>query len=139
MTRKDGWDSTSEKNFNNAWQEYEPLIIQKARDRLEDTVPEGVITFDHAYMAIRNVVSGAQPVAVPGRSRIADFLTEHLFLWVAILLTIVFGVFAVYGGAAIKASNSGFLDIAKIFAGAIVGSAAGPASTAVHRIVASRR
>ena len=50
------------------------------------------------------------------------FLRDNLFLVSAMLLTLAFGTFGLYHPD--DGDVAGFLDIAKIFAGAVVGGAA---------------
>ncbi|MEA3016179.1 MAG: hypothetical protein QOI38_901 [Sphingomonadales bacterium] len=59
------------------------------------------------------------------------FLHDHIFLVMAVLLTIVFGAFGLYHPD--DGDVAGFLDIAKICAGAVVGGAAGGSAALARR------
>ena len=54
-----------------------------------------------------------------------EWLGDNMFLVLAVLLTLVFGAFGLFHPD--EGDVAGFLDIAKIFAGAVVGGAAGGA------------
>lgn len=63
-----------------------------------------------------------------------SFVEEHIFLIVAFVLTVIFGGFGLYrSGDTDNRIATGFLDIAKICAGAVVGGASGGAATAALR------
>lgn len=59
------------------------------------------------------------------------FLRDNLFLVAAMLLTLAFGAFGLYHPD--DGDVAGFLDIAKIFAGAVVGGAAAGGTAAFTR------
>ncbi|HEX8527388.1 hypothetical protein [Allosphingosinicella sp.] len=60
-----------------------------------------------------------------------EFIQDNVFLLSAMFLTIIFGAFGLYHGD--ESEVSSFLDIAKIFAGAVVGGAAGSSVAAMSR------
>ena len=62
---------------------------------------------------------------------LGGFLADHVFLLSAIFLTVMFGMFGLYHPDETEVSS--FLDIAKIFAGAVVGGAAGSTAAAYSR------
>lgn len=62
---------------------------------------------------------------------ILAFFRDNLFLVAAMLLTLAFGAFGLYHPD--DGDVAGFLDIAKIFAGAVVGGAAAGGSAALVR------
>ena len=66
-----------------------------------------------------------------GADGMSSFIHEHIFLLSALFLTIVFGLFGLYHGEEDEVSS--FLDIAKIFAGAVVGGAAGSTVASMAR------
>ncbi len=59
------------------------------------------------------------------------FAQGNVFLLSAIFFTVVFGLFGLYHPDETEVSS--FLDIAKIFAGAVVGGAAGSSAVALSR------
>lgn len=59
------------------------------------------------------------------------FLRDNIFLVAAMLLTLAFGAFGLYHPD--DGDVAGFLDIAKIFAGAVVGGAAAGGTAALTR------
>lgn len=71
-----------------------------------------------------------------GGRQVSSFFQEHIFLLSALFLTIVFGLFGLYHGEEDEVSS--FLDIAKIFAGAVVGGAAGSSVASMSRRKAGR-
>jgi hypothetical protein len=75
----------------------------------------------HVYRAFDEALHGG------GRRRrgFGEWLQDNMFLVLAVLLTLVFGAFGLFHPD--DGDVAGFLDIAKIFAGAVVGGAAGGA------------
>lgn len=70
------------------------------------------------------------------RKTLGAFLQDNVFLLSAIFLTLVFGAFGLYHPD--DGDVASFLDIAKIFAGAVVGGAAGSSAVALTRRRAGR-
>jgi hypothetical protein len=74
----------------------------------------------HVYRAFDAELRGGRR-----RRGFGDWLQDNMFLVLAVLLTLVFGAFGLFHPD--DGDVAGFLDIAKIFAGAVVGGAAGGA------------
>jgi hypothetical protein len=90
------------------------------------------ITVIHLSEAIKEYAPGRQvPLAVPTqRSRLESLSSVPI---ISTILAVVFGglgLLAILSGTADKIGGQAYLDISKIFAGAIVGSASVAASTA---------
>jgi len=65
------------------------------------------------------------------RRSMSQFVQDNIFLLAAIFLTLVFGAFGLYHPD--DQDVASFLDIAKIFAGAVVGGAAGSSVVSMTR------
>ena len=119
--------SGSEIVFEQVKQEYMAAIFDEIRaDAMRRSGPSGLRSVD-AFRAFEDYFG-----RVPGRRHsLLGFVQEYIFLLSAIFLTLVFGAFGLYHGDAEEVSS--FLDIAKIFAGAVVGGAAGSSAVALSR------
>jgi hypothetical protein len=69
---------------------------------------------------------------LPARVTVASFLQDNLFILLCAVMTLVFGGMGLYPIEG-KPPPAGFLDIAKIFAGAMVGGAAGKVQSAAEQ------
>jgi len=105
--------------FERVRDEYMPTIYRDIRRRAEAKSEGGELEPTIVFRAFEEYFAG-----LPRGGRTASsFLQENTFLLSALFLTIVFGLFGLYHGDEDEVSS--FLDIAKIFAGAVVGGAAG--------------
>jgi hypothetical protein len=120
--------------FERVRDEYMPAVFREVRRRAEAKSEGDELEPAVVFRAFEEYFSG---LPRGGRSA-STFLQEHTFLLSALFLTIVFGLFGLYHGDEDEVSS--FLDIAKIFAGAVVGGAAGGtvASAARRRSGAER-
>jgi len=109
--------------------EYMPAVFREVRRRAEAKSEGGELEPAMVFRAFEEYFTGLPR----GGGRSGTFLQENTFLLSALFLTIVFGLFGLYHGD--ESEVSSFLDIAKIFAGAVVGGAAGStvASAAARR------
>ena len=113
--------------FESARDDYlAPLLAEVRRRAQEDAAGEPLRPV-HVYRALE-----AQLGAAARRRRsFGEWLQDNMFLVLAVFLTLVFGAFGLFHPD--DGDVAGFLDIAKIFAGAVVGGAAGSAGAAVMR------
>lgn len=119
-------DADADAVFERVKQEYMPRIYQEIRLMAERKSPGGLHTAD-VFRAFEEYFAG-----LPRRPHSAwGFVQDNIFLLSAIFLTLVFGAFGLYHGDEQEVSS--FLDIAKIFAGAVVGGAAGSTAVAISR------
>ena len=111
--------------------EYMERIFEEIRaDATKKAAPGGMRAVD-AFRAFEEYF-GRLPQR---RHSLGQFLQDHVFLIAAALLTITFGAFGLYHPD--DGDVASFLDIAKIFAGAVVGGAAGSGAAALSRRKAS--
>ena len=116
--------------FNQVEEEYMPPIIDAVRARASMAGPD-----EPEYQSIIRAFEGYFGPAATRPERwwvkLGRVLHDNLFLVVAVVMALAFAVF----GTLDKENAKAYLDIAKIFAGAIVGSAAnsGMASMRVAR------
>ena len=104
--------------FDRVRDEYMPAVYEEIRLQAQRKCGGGELRPLDVFRAFEEYFAG-----VPrGRSQ-SGFVQENIFLFSALFLTIVFGLFGLYHGDEDEVSS--FLDIAKIFAGAVVGGAAG--------------
>jgi hypothetical protein len=105
----------------------QPRIVAHAEDL-------GSVSIETIGAAIGQIA----PTVPQSESRSAGFAEKYLVLIVAAVMALAFGALALIGSGrpGLLGSNStGFLDIAKVFAGSVVGSSAGVAAASVksHR------
>ena len=121
--RPAGWSDRAESVFKDAEERYMPAILGKIRAVAARNSEGGDVTFVHAFRAFE--VCLGQPIEPTALQAVARFIRDNLFLIVAVVLTLSFGWLALNPiDAKVGTSAQSFLDIAKIFAGAIVGGAA---------------
>lgn len=106
--------------FNAVRDQYLAPILRDVRREAEANAAGGELTPPDVFRAFESRLG---PDA--GRRGALGFLRDHIFLISAMILTLVFGAFGLYHPD--DGDVAGFLDIAKIFAGAVVGGAAGNA------------
>ena len=112
--------------FERVKEEYMPHIYQEIRLLADRKSPGGLKTAA-VFRAFEEYFAG-----LPRRPHSGwGFLQENVFLLSAIFLTLVFGAFGLYHGDETEVAS--FLDIAKIFAGAVVGGAAGSSVASMTR------
>ncbi|HEX8654563.1 MAG TPA: hypothetical protein VF693_05000 [Allosphingosinicella sp.] len=101
-----------------------PLLAEIRRSADEEAGGDDLRPI-HVYRAFDDYFA-----ARPRRPRtVVGFLQDHIFLVMAVFLTIVFGAFGLYHPD--DGDIAGFLDIAKICAGAVVGGAAAGGTAAL--------
>ncbi|HEX4860885.1 MAG TPA: hypothetical protein VFV07_06585 [Rhizomicrobium sp.] len=123
QSRPAGWTDGAESAFKDAEERYMPVILGKIRAVAAKNAESTEITFVDAFRAFEECLG--QPVEPSVLQAIARFIRDNLFLIVAVILTLSFGWLAIHPfDAKAGTSAQSFLDIAKIFAGAIVGGAA---------------
>ena len=102
-----------------------PVLAEIRRDAEKEAGGEPM-NATHAFRAFEDYFAGLH------RHRsVGAWLQDNTFLVLAVFLTLVFGAFGLYHPD--DGDVAGFLDIAKIFAGAVVGGAAGSAGAAMVR------
>jgi hypothetical protein len=123
--------SESDAVFDQVRDEYMERIFQEIRADAQKRCGGELKAVD-AFRAFEDYFAGMPKRDRPGA---AGFLQDHVFLLSAIFLTLVFGAFGLYHGDETEVAS--FLDIAKIFAGAVVGGAAGSSVASMTRRRAS--
>ena len=102
--------------------------MKPIRRNAEKYAGKNQITQVDAILAIHEFFKPLEPEELTQSERIFKSLGDNKFLIACILMTLVFGAlgYSLAGGQPEQVAQSkAFLDIAKVFAGAIVGSAAG--------------
>ena len=110
---------------------YLPRVVDDVRKRAleiaaaEDRKPDEI----HVFRACDEYFLGK---GLSDRKRFWPWLEANFtgFMIITSILAIIFGYFGAMGG---EEKNKEFLEIAKIFAGALVGAAAGAAATSLKR------
>jgi hypothetical protein len=116
--------------FGHVQEQYMPAVFSEIRRQVEESVGEEAATYQDIFRAFEDRISPRRLQEVYKRSTISGigaFIDRNMFLLTAVLLTITFGILGLSGGAGGRLSvdqGKSFLDVAKIFAGAIVGGAA---------------
>jgi hypothetical protein len=120
--------SESDAVFDQVRDEYMERIFQEIRADAQKRCGGAELKAVDAFRAFEDYFA-----RMPARDRAgaAGFLQDHVFLLSAIFLTLVFGAFGLYHGDETEVAS--FLDIAKIFAGAVVGGAAGSSVASMTR------
>jgi hypothetical protein len=125
-------NSLSDEAFKQVTDVYLPPILEKVRRRAVDLAasanePPSQV---HVFRACDETFEGRATAHLLTRKRFWPWLEANFtgFMIITAILAIVFG----YLGAT-NSANKEFLEIAKIFAGALVGAAAGAAVTAAKR------
>jgi hypothetical protein len=119
--------SGSDAVFEQVKQEYMARIFEEIRADAIKRCGGGELRAVDAFRAFEDYF-GRLPQR---RHSLGGFVQDHIFLLSAIFLTLVFGAFGLYHGDETEVAS--FLDIAKIFAGAVVGGAAGSGAVALSR------
>lgn len=112
--------------FDEVAEDYLAPILAEIRANAEKKAQGGELKAIHAFRAFEEHFAG-----LPKPPRTSGFLQDNIFLLSAIFLTIVFGAFGLYHPD--DQDVASFLDIAKIFAGAVVGGAAGSSVATLAR------
>lgn len=112
-------ENASDAVFDRVRDEYMPAIYEEIRQAAQRKCGGGELRPLDVFRAFEEYFAGAPR---GGRTRFT-FLQENVFLFSALFLTVVFGMFGLYHPDETEVAS--FLDIAKIFAGAVVGGAAG--------------
>ena len=121
--------SGDDRVFESVRDEYLAPVLAEIRRNAEKEACGEEMRALHVFRAFEDYFAGTHRHRTFG-----SWLQDHVFLVLAVFLTLVFGAFGLYHPD--DGDVAGFLDIAKIFAGAVVGGAAGTAGAAV---VARRR
>lgn len=113
--------SADDRVFESARDDYLAPVLATVRRRAEEDAAGEPLRPVHVYRAFDAELrdAGRRPRGF------GEWLQDNLFLVLAVLLTLVFGAFGLFHPD--DGDVAGFLDIAKIFAGAVVGGAAGKA------------
>jgi len=114
--------------FERVRDEYMPAVYDEIRLLAQRKCGGGELRPLDVFRAFEEYFSGLPRGARPQSSA---FVQENIFLFSALFLTVVFGLFGLYHGDEDEVSS--FLDIAKIFAGAVVGGAAGSTVASMAR------
>ena len=112
--------------FEQVRDEYMPSVYEEIRLQAQRKCGGGELRPIDAFRAFEEYFSG-----LPRARSQSGFVQENIFLLSALFLTITFGLFGLYHGD--ESEVSSFLDIAKIFAGAVVGGAAGSTVASMAR------
>lgn len=102
--------------FERVKNDYLEQLLLEIRRSAEVEASGEELRSKHVFRAFENRFAGIQ------RRSPGEWVQDNLFLFLGVFLTIVFGAFGLYHPD--EGEVSGFLDIAKIFAGAVVGGAA---------------
>lgn len=121
-------DKASDAVFDRVRDEYMPPVYEEIRQMAQRKCGGNELRPLEVFRAFEEYFAGLPRGAGRG---ISTFVQEHIFLLSALFLTIVFGLFGLYHGEEDEVSS--FLDIAKIFAGAVVGGAAGSTVASMAR------
>jgi hypothetical protein len=111
--------SADDRVFESARDDYLAPVLAEVRRRAAEEAGGESLRAAHVYRAFDAALRGGR------RRSFGGWLQDNLFLVLAVLLTVVFGAFGLFHPD--DGDVAGFLDIAKIFAGAVVGGAAGGA------------
>ena len=118
--------SANDRVFENVRDEYLAPVLAEIRRAAEKEACGGEMRAVHVFRAFEDHFAGLH------RHRsFGAWLQDNVFLVLAVLLTLVFGAFGLYHPD--DGDVAGFLDVAKIFAGAVVGGAAGSGAAAFAR------
>jgi len=105
--------------FATARDDYLAPILAEIRCKAEEEAGGEPLRLAHAYRAFDDYFRAR----ARRRRSFGEWIQDHVFLVFAVFLTLAFGLFGLYHPD--DGDVAGFLDIAKIFAGAVVGGAAG--------------
>lgn len=133
MTVTDGAEAPvlSDATIDYVTAKYFPRVVEDVRKRAielavsENKKPDEI----HVFRACDEYFLGKGNLS---RKRLWPWLEANFtgFMIITSILAIIFGYFGAVGG---EEKNKEFLEIAKIFAGALVGAAAGAAATSLKR------
>jgi hypothetical protein len=127
MADSDATVWSGDKVFDQVKDMYLPPILEKVKARARDLANqdqrEEIVAVD-AFNAFQELMSG-KGITVMRKS----LFYENMFMFTVAALAIIFGAF----GATGFAKTEGFVEIAKMLAGALVGGAAGAAVSAAKR------
>jgi hypothetical protein len=123
-------DTASDEVFERVRDEYMPGIYDEIRQLAQRKSGGPELRPLDVFRAFEEYFAGLPRGGGAGQA-LSGFIHEHIFLLSALFLTITFGLFGLYHGEEDEVSS--FLDIAKIFAGAVVGGAAGSTVASMTR------
>ena len=118
-------DPETERNFERAWHSYVESVKEDVLNDARKQAGGKPVTEPVAYRALDQYFRQIPPLHPTWRQGFG----ANLFLIVCIVMTLIFGLLSWQltgsGDAATRIEGKAFLDMAQIFAGAVVGSAAG--------------
>ena len=106
--------------------EYLAPVLEEIRRDAQKQACGGELRSTHVFRAFEDYFAGTHRHRTLG-----SWMQDNVFIVLAVFLTVVFGAFGLYHPD--DGDVAGFLDIAKIFAGAVVGGAAGSGAAAFSR------
>lgn len=118
--------SASAEVFKSVQEEYLAPVLAEIRRNAEQEAGGEEMRAIHVFRAFEDYFAG-----VHRHRTLGAWLQDNVFLVLAVLMTVVFGAFGLFHPD--DGDVAGFLDIAKIFAGAVVGGAAGTMGAAWTR------
>jgi len=129
----------NEEIFTEVEKRYMPTVMEKVRAQAEiiaSAAEHTEATYVDVFRAFEDIFSPAgKPEPEPQSAN--NFWRDNVFLIIVTGMTVVFGVMGLVPtllpNAAVSYHPDSFLDIAKIFAGVVVGGAAGVAAEAAFR------
>lgn len=124
-------DTASDEVFERVRDEYMPGVYDEIRQLAQRKSAGTELRPLDVFRAFEEYFAGLPRGREGTGQALSTFIHEHIFLLSALFLTIVFGLFGLYHGEEDEVSS--FLDIAKIFAGAVVGGAAGSTVASMTR------
>jgi hypothetical protein len=112
---------TYDRVFESARDDCLAVLLAEVRRKADEDAAGAPLRPVHVYRAFDEALRGGER----RRRGFGQWVQDNIFLVLAVMLTLVFGAFGLFHPD--DGDVAGFLDIAKIFAGAVVGGAAGGA------------
>lgn len=112
--------------FERVSDEYLAPVLAEIRSSARAEAGGGELRAVHVFRAFEDYFAGTHRHRTLGA-----WLQDNIFLVLAVFLTLAFGAFGLYHPD--DGDVAGFLDISKIFAGAVVGGAAGSGAAVFAR------
>jgi hypothetical protein len=130
-----GSSSTLDDMFDEVWTMYADPLKGRVRDRAREIAESDKrteATAVDAFDALKEFIPGKPVTSLPAQRD--GWINRNVtgFIGITAVLTIVFGILGLaplFSKEFPKEAATGFLEIAKIFAGALVGGAAGAAAS----------
>jgi hypothetical protein len=118
--------SGDDRVFAQVRDEYLAPVLEEIRRDAQKQACGGELRAVHVFRAFEDYFAGTHRHRTLGA-----WLQDNMFLVLAVFLTLAFGAFGLYHPD--DGDVAGFLDISKIFAGAVVGGAAGSGAAVFAR------